>query len=81
MGRQLRGLALSPFVSQRLTMFISEEHHRYMDRLAELFADGRVTPAVGQRYRLDDVPQAIADLTAGRAAGKSVIMISDGDTA
>ena len=31
-GRQLRALALSPFVSQRLTMLASKEHHTHIER-------------------------------------------------
>jgi NADPH:quinone reductase-like Zn-dependent oxidoreductase len=76
-GRQIRAALLSPFVSQRLSMFISQEHHRHIDRLAELFAGGDVKPAVGRRYALSEVPQAIADLESGKAAGKSVVVIAE----
>ncbi len=74
-GRQLRAVLLSPFVSQRLTMFISTESDTHIDRLADFLADGRVTPAVGQRYALEDVPAAISDLEAGKTSGKSVIAV------
>lgn len=80
-GRQVRAVLISPFVSQRLTTFVSEEHHRWIDRLAEHLADGSLVPAVGARYRLAGVPDAIADLQAGRAVGKSVVLVADGDTA
>lgn len=74
-GRQLRAVLLSPLVRHRLTMFISTESHTHIERLAEFMSDGRVTPAVGRRYALEDVPSAIADLEAGRASGKSVIVV------
>lgn len=74
-GRQIRAVLWSPFVSQRLTMFISEEHHRWIDRLARHLNDGSVVPTIGHRYRLDQVPAAIDDLAAGRARGKSVVVI------
>ncbi len=74
-GRQLRAALLSPFVSQRMAMFISTEHYRYIETLAGFIERGEVTPAVGQRYRLDEAPAAIADLAAGRAEGKSVIVV------
>lgn len=77
-GRQLRAKLLSPFVPQRLTFFLSAEHHSHMDRLARFIADGDVTPAVGRRYRLEQAPEAIADLEAGRTRGKSVIVVDDG---
>ena len=74
-GRQIRATLLSPFVSQRLVMFISEEHHRHIDRLAEFIGSGEVAPRVGHRYELDSVATAISDLVAGEAEGKSVITI------
>lgn len=80
-GRQLRAKMLSPFVSQRLTFFLSAEHHSHMERLARFMENGDVAPAVGRRYRLDEVSQAIADLEAGRARGKSVIVIEEGGAA
>jgi NADPH:quinone reductase-like Zn-dependent oxidoreductase len=76
-GRQLRGVLMSPFISQRLTMFISSEDRTHLERLAEYMASGRVEPAIGRRYRLEDVPAAIADLQAGKASGKSVIVVRD----
>jgi NADPH:quinone reductase-like Zn-dependent oxidoreductase len=74
-GRQIRAKLLSPFVSQRLTFFISEEHHRHMDRLAEYLGNGEVVPPVGRRYGLDSVQAAITDLVTGNAEGKSVIVV------
>ncbi len=74
-GRQLRAALLSPLVSQRLGFFISEEHHRHIDRLAQHLATREVVAAVGRSYSLDSVPEAIRDLVAGRATGKSVVVI------
>lgn len=76
-GRQFRAKLLSPFVSQRLTFFLSTEHHSSMERLASFMESGEVVPAVGRRYPLAEVPQAIADLEAGRARGKSVIVVNE----
>lgn len=80
-GRQVRAKMMSPFVSQRLTFFLSSEHHSHMDRLARLMEIGEVAPAVGGRYLLDQVPQALADLEAGRASGKSVVIVRDEEAA
>ncbi|MGA7280937.1 MAG: NAD(P)-dependent alcohol dehydrogenase, partial [Acidimicrobiia bacterium] len=77
-GRQLRAKMLSPFVTQRLTFFLSSEHHSHMERLARFMDEGDVSPAVGCRYRLGQVPEAIADLEAGRTRGKSVIVVGEG---
>ncbi len=75
--RQLRAMALSPFVRQRLTTFVAREHHSSTDRLAELLADGRLRPAVGRRYRLEEAAAALSDLVAGRTRGKSVIVVRE----
>ena len=74
-GRQLRALMLSPFVSQRLTTFISEEHHSFMDRLARHISLGDIVPAVGERFALADTADAIRRLEAGATRGKSVIIV------
>lgn len=78
-GRQLRAAILSPVVSQRLTTFISAERADVIERLARHLEDGDVTPAVGRRYPLDRVSDAVADLAAGRARGKSVITVRSAD--
>ena len=74
-GRQLRAVMLSPFVSQRLTMFISKEHHSYIDRLAAHMESGDVVPAVNERFGLADTPDAIRQLERGGIAGKAVIVV------
>jgi NADPH:quinone reductase-like Zn-dependent oxidoreductase len=75
-GRQLRATIWSRFLPQRMGTFISEEHHRHIDRLAELMEQGAITPAVGRRYALDQAPAAIDDLAGGRATGKSVVIVN-----
>ncbi len=74
-GRQLRAKLLSPFVEERLTAFISKEHHSSMERLADFIETGDVVPAIGRRFTLDDAASAIRGLEAGRARGKSVIVV------
>lgn len=76
-GRQLRAKLLSPFVSQRLTFFLSTEHYSHMEKLAGYLETGDVVPAVGHTYRLDGVATALSDLEAGRARGKSVIVVNE----
>lgn len=71
--RQLRGLALSPFVGQRLTTFVCREHFAGLERLASLAQDGRIVPAVERTYALEDMPDAMRHLVSGKARGKLVI--------
>ncbi len=77
MGRQLRAAALSPFVGQRLTMVVAEEHHSGLERLAELVAAGQVTPAVERSYPLEQTADAMRDLVAGKARGKIAIRVAN----
>jgi NADPH:quinone reductase-like Zn-dependent oxidoreductase len=80
MDRQLRALALSPFVGQRLTMLGPKGHYTVLERLTELIEDGQVVPVVEQTYPLSEMPDAMRDLRAGRARGKLVIAVDSTTT-
>ncbi len=73
LGRQLRALALSPFVGQRLTMLGPKEHYTVLERLTELIETGRLAPIIENTYPLHEMPDAMRHLVAGRARGKLVI--------
>jgi NADPH:quinone reductase-like Zn-dependent oxidoreductase len=76
-GRQIRALALSPVVPQRLTMYISSTNKRQADleALCQQVEAGHVTPIVGKTYPLAEVPEAIRHLEDGRAQGKIAIIV------
>jgi NADPH:quinone reductase-like Zn-dependent oxidoreductase len=76
MDRQLRALALSPFVGQRLTMLGPKEHYTVLERLTELIEDGKLVPSIEQTYPLSEMPNAMRHLQAGGARGKLVIAVS-----
>lgn len=73
--RQLRALAMSPFIDQRLTAFLSKETHVDLERLSQIIDDGDLTPVIDRIYPLDEVPDAMRHLEAGRARGKIVISV------
>jgi NADPH:quinone reductase-like Zn-dependent oxidoreductase len=75
MTRQLRALALSPFVGQRLTMFVGNVRTADLQRLAALVRDGRLTPSLHRTYPLDQAPDAMRRLGSGEARGKVAITI------
>ncbi len=75
MGRQFRALALSPLVRQRLTMLTPRQRSADLDRLTEFIEAGTVTPSIGAAYPLDQVPEAMRYLQAGKARGKIAITI------
>ncbi len=74
-GRQLRALALSPFVGQRLTFFVSKHRQADLEALSKFIEAGQVRPVVDQTYPLAEVPDAIRHLEAGQARGKIAITI------
>jgi NADPH:quinone reductase-like Zn-dependent oxidoreductase len=73
--RQLRALALSPFVGQKLGTFVASENHRDMAVLKDLIESGKITPVVDRSYPLKEVPEAIRYLEEGHAQGKVVITL------
>jgi NADPH:quinone reductase-like Zn-dependent oxidoreductase len=76
-GRQLRALALSPVVPQRLTMYVSSTNKRQADlqALRQHIEAGHLKPIVGKTYPLPEVPEAIRHLEGGRAHGKIAITV------
>ncbi len=75
-GRQVRAAALSPFVRHRLKMFVSTEHHRFIDRLAPLLEAGSVVPQIGRRFPLARAIEGVQRMEAGESSGKTVIQVS-----
>jgi len=75
MGRQLRALAISPFVGQRLTMQVPKENYRDLDVLTAMIEAGSVTPSIDRTYPLDDTADAVRHLVAGKVRGKVAITI------
>jgi NADPH:quinone reductase-like Zn-dependent oxidoreductase len=73
--RQIRAMALSPFVGQRLTSFISKERGTDLDVLRALIEAGTITPVVERTYPLSEAPEAMRQLENGEARGKLVIAI------
>ncbi len=71
MGRQLRARALSPFVRQRLTFFVSKHRRSDLEELARYIETGQVTPIIDRSYLLADVPEALRHLEAGAPAERS----------
>ena len=73
--RQLRALVLSRFVGHKLRSLISTTRVDDLRQLRELVECGTLTPLVDRTYPLIRVPEAIADLAAGRLRGKAVIRV------
>ena len=75
MDRQVRALAISPFVSQKLRMFVAREHYADLQVLTELIEAGKITPVIDRTYPLSEAPEAIRYMEEGHARGKVVITV------
>ncbi|GAA3862666.1 NAD(P)-dependent alcohol dehydrogenase [Leifsonia kafniensis] len=73
--RQLRAMALSPWISQRLVSFIASENQADLRDIALMLEAGSIKPAVDRTYPLGDVATAIEQMQAGRVSGKVVITV------
>jgi len=73
--RQLRAIALSPLVSQKLGILGAKENSSDLSALRGLIETGKVTPAVDRTYSLSEAAQAIRCLQGGNARGKLVITV------
>jgi NADPH:quinone reductase-like Zn-dependent oxidoreductase len=74
--RNLRALALSRLVGQRLRMLSSKPRQDDLETLRELLDAGKVTPVIDRTYPLAEVPDAIRYLVEGHGgAGKLVITV------
>jgi NADPH:quinone reductase-like Zn-dependent oxidoreductase len=77
MNRQLRGLAWSPFLRQRLTNFVARQRAADLERLAGLLEAGTLKPTIHGSYPLEEVPEAMRHLVAGKVAGKIAITVRE----
>ncbi|HKO85898.1 MAG TPA: NAD(P)-dependent alcohol dehydrogenase [Actinomycetota bacterium] len=73
--RNLRAVALSRFVGQRLRMLSSTPRHDDLETLRERIEAGEVTPLLDRTFPLDQVPEAIAHMLGGGGRGKVVITV------
>ncbi|MFH5880056.1 zinc-binding dehydrogenase [Arthrobacter sp. NA-172] len=75
--RQFRALALSPFISQKLTMVMGTQGVADLEYLAGLLDAGTLTPIIDRSYPLEQVPDAMRYFDAGRVRGKIAITIQE----
>jgi NADPH:quinone reductase-like Zn-dependent oxidoreductase len=73
--RQLAALVLSPFISQRLTMFLGVVRAAELQDLAPLIDAGKIAPALDRTFALAEAQDAIRFLENGQVSGKVVLTI------
>jgi NADPH:quinone reductase-like Zn-dependent oxidoreductase len=73
LGRQAKVLLLSPFVRQRMRVFVVSHNRDDLAVLKDLAEAGTVAPVIDRRYTLCEVPDALRYQGEGHAQGKIVI--------
>jgi NADPH:quinone reductase-like Zn-dependent oxidoreductase len=76
MGRPVKALLMSPFVSQKMGMFMAELNKSDLTILADMMQSGKVTPVIDRMYPLSQIAEAIRYLEQGHARGKVVITVA-----
>jgi NADPH:quinone reductase-like Zn-dependent oxidoreductase len=77
MGRVIRAMLLSPFVSQTLVPLQAKRSKADLQTLAELIDAGKLEPVIDRTYPLDQVPEAVGYVEQGHSRGKVLIAIDD----
>ncbi len=75
LGRQFQALVLSPFVGQRMRVFVARHTKEDLAVLKELVETGKVAPVIDRHYSLSDVPDALGYQGEGHPHGKIVIVV------
>jgi NADPH:quinone reductase-like Zn-dependent oxidoreductase len=73
--RNLRAVALSRLVGQRLRMLSSKPGQADLQVLRELIEAGKLTPVIDRTFPLPETPEAIRHLLRGHGRGKIVITV------
>ena len=75
-GRMIKSLVLSPFVSQKFIMFLEKGSGRDLETLKEMIEAGSVTPVIDRNYPLSDAADAVRYVEQGHSRGKVVISVN-----
>jgi NADPH:quinone reductase-like Zn-dependent oxidoreductase len=75
LARQFKALVTSPFVRQKMRVFVCKHTRADLAVLKQLVEAGDVKPVIAQRYALAQVREAFASLGSGHAQGKTVITV------
>ena len=76
-SRVLRTILAAPFASQSVALCRAKSRNEDLATLGKLIEAGKVTPVIDRRYRLRDLPAAIAYLEDGHVRGKVVITLQN----
>jgi NADPH:quinone reductase-like Zn-dependent oxidoreductase len=75
LARQIKALLLSPFVPQRMRVFVVRHNREDLAVLKDLVEAKKFAPVIDRRYELSEVPEALRHQGAGHTQGKIVITV------
>ena len=75
LGRQIKALSVSPFVRQRLWVFIVKHNPEDLATLRQLVEAEVLEPVIDRRYTLAAAPEALRYVGAGHARGKVIVEV------
>jgi NADPH:quinone reductase-like Zn-dependent oxidoreductase len=73
--RIIQATVLSPFVRQRLAVYMTKENRADLLVLRDLLEAGTIRPVIDRTFPLHQAPEAFRYLEAGHARGKVVIAV------
>jgi NADPH:quinone reductase-like Zn-dependent oxidoreductase len=76
LGRQVRAMAMSPFVSQHLGTFVAKEQAADLRALNEMIESSRLDPVMDRAVPLEDAPGVLVEIGDGRADGRAVATVN-----
>ena len=66
---------LSPFMSQKFGMMLTDLNKDDLAVLADLMQSGKVTPVIDRTYKVSEAAEALGYLEKGHARGKVVLTV------
>lgn len=75
LGRQIKALSVSPFVRQRLRVFIVKHNLEDLTALRQLVEAEALEPVIDRRYPLAEVSEGLRYVGAGHARGKVIVEV------
>ena len=72
----VRLLAIRPFISQKIRLFVTKPNRDDLQVLADLIQAGTVTPVIDRCYPLSAAAEAFRHLESGHAHGKIVLTVA-----